>query len=147
MVHLQFSTQLVTFTCIYEIHISLSIHLQFSVQLVTFRLKAIFQMIRIYIILEILKMEFEIANYTLRSTACWKLWNMSLVLWTFLAQFQVAAAFMTKRVHSLGSCSIFHIFAKLSLSEAFYWRLMLHAENWKIAAKLEEEKMLESLFV
>ena len=38
----------------------------------------------------------------------------------------------------VGCCSMFHIFTKLALPEAFYWRLMYNARNWKIAAKLEK---------
>ena len=38
-------------------------------------------------------------------------------------------------------CCVFHIFGKLSLSEAFYWRLMFHhPRNWKIPLRWNLQK-------
>ena len=46
-------------------------------------------------------------------------------------------------------CCVFHIFGKLSLSEAFYWRLMFHhLRNWKISPRWNlHEKMLRRSFL
>ena len=46
-------------------------------------------------------------------------------------------------------CCVFHIFGKLSLSEAFYWRLMFHhPRNWKISPRWNlHEKMLGRSFL
>ena len=46
-------------------------------------------------------------------------------------------------------CCVFHIFGKLSLSEAFYWRLMFHhPRNWKISPCWNlHEKMLGRSFL